>query len=140
MKTIFTILIFIMFSGSTLVAHSLFLYVDDNEDGTISIEGAASNDASLEASPILFVSGEKPGKNSELFAGKVVIFKTVLDSTGCVNAVKPARKRYTIILNGGDGHVVSAKGVALAAGETGDWKKAIQKMPDNKWKKLLKKR
>ena len=79
-------------------AHTLFMTVIDNDNGTITIEGMYSTGGIAAATPVRL---EDP-------KGKI-LFKGLTDEEGCLTIEKP-NGSYQVILDGGPGHVASEEG------------------------------
>jgi len=79
-------------------AHTLFMTVTDNDDGTVSVEGMYSTGAVAAATPLRLVDSK----------GKV-LFKGLTDDAGELTFDKP-KTGYRIILDGGPGHRVEEDG------------------------------
>jgi hypothetical protein len=120
-------------------AHSPLLYVEDNYDGTIAVEGGFSNGASTAGLPV-FIVEDKPYKGPEKsYEGKKVLFETVFDDIGCVELIKPDVDGYIVVFDGGPGHTVSIKGPALEDYEKEEWMSAIEERSDElgAWKEFI---
>lgn len=89
-------------------AHTPLLTVDDNEDGTIYLEGGFSTGSSAAGSKILLK--DKSGK---------ILWQGKLDESGCIEALKKPAVPYLVILDAGPGHVVEKEGPPLTAAEGG---------------------
>lgn len=114
-------LIFGFFLSSQASAHTPLLSIEDNEDGTIWLEGGFSDGSSGAGVKILIVE-DKPYKGSkkvELYKGKRILKKTKMDKNGELTIDKP-KGAYLVILDAGPGHVVEKKGPLLKAGEKSD--------------------
>ena len=99
-------------------AHTPLLLVEDNEDGTILLEGGFSDGSSGAGATILIVKDElyKGGKKKMLFKGKLVLAKGKLDEFGELTVVKP-KSPYFVVFDAGPGHAVEKKGPALKPDE-----------------------
>lgn len=85
--------------GATLVeAHTLHFIVEDNEDGSVTVEVMYS-DGSIGA----FTQVRLEGSNRSL------LWKGKTDADGLVTFPKPSVP-YTIIVDGGPGHIAQKKG------------------------------
>ncbi|MCK4244189.1 MAG: hypothetical protein KAX20_01040 [Candidatus Omnitrophica bacterium] len=121
MKRLFIGLVAVMlgfFLSSEVSSHTPLLSVEDNEDGTIWLEGGFSDGSSGAGVKILIVE-DKPYKGSkkvDLYKGKRVLKKTKMDKNGELTIDKP-KGPYLVILDAGPGHVVEKKGPLLKAGE-----------------------
>lgn len=108
-----------LFMTSQAKAHTPLLSVEDNEDGTIWLEGGFSDGSSGAGVKILVVEdkayqGPKAGK--KLYKGKLILKETKMDKNGELTLDKPEGP-YLIILDAGPGHVVEKKGPPLQPGE-----------------------
>ena len=83
---------------TSALAHTLFMNVDDNEDGTVLVEGIYSTGAYAVRTPVLV----KDAKDNVLWEGET-------DEFGQCEVPKPGVP-YTIMLDGGPGHSVTAEG------------------------------
>ncbi|MCK5595001.1 hypothetical protein KAI19_02355 [bacterium] len=106
-------LLLIFFLTIQAGAHTPLLLVEDNEDGTISLEGGFSDGSSGAGAIILIVKDEpyKGGEKKMLYKGKLVLAKDKLDEFGELTVIKP-KSPYLVILDAGPGHVVEKKGPA----------------------------
>ena len=99
-------------------AHTPLLSVEDNEDGTIYLEGGFS-DGSTGAGVTVLVVKDEPYNGKEkkvLYNGKLVLAKGKLDEYAELTVVKP-KVPYLIIFDAGPGHAVEKKGPAIAKDE-----------------------
>lgn len=88
-------------------AHTPLLYIEDNEDGTIYIEGAFSDGS----------SGSGMAVRLEDTNGNV-LWEGVLDEFGAVESVPiPDVRPYYVIFDAGPGHVVTKEGIYPSATE-----------------------
>jgi hypothetical protein len=101
-------------------AHTPLLYVDDNYDGTISVESGFSNDQNTGGLPVLMVEDKEYSGMNESFEGKRVLFKGKFDELGCAELIKPAVP-YVVIFDGGLGHIARMKGPKLDDSEREEW-------------------
>lgn len=83
---------------TTAFAHTLFMNVDDNEDGTVLVEGLYSTGTMAAHTPVLVKD-----------ADGVVLWKGKTDADGQCEVPKPDVP-YTIFLDAGPGHQVEAPG------------------------------
>ncbi len=136
-KIIFSI--FFIGLATLLSAHTALLYVEDNYDGTISVECAFSNGADTAGLTVYIVENKAHKGKEESFEGKKVLYKTTLDKLGCADIVKPATKDYLVIFNGGVGHTTSLKGKVLTDDEKDEWNAYIKKNKKliGKWLPLI---
>lgn len=101
-------------------AHTPLLSVEDNEDGTIYLEGGFSDGSSGAGVTILLVEnepyeGELP-EGKELYNEKLVLLRTKLDEYGELTLDKP-EVSYFIVFDAGPGHVVEKEGPPLTEEE-----------------------
>jgi hypothetical protein len=101
-------------------AHTPLLSVEDNEDGTIYLEGGFSDGSSGAGVTILLVEnepyqGELP-EGKELYNEKLVLLRTKLDEYGELTLDKP-EVPYFIVFDAGPGHVVEKEGPPLTEEE-----------------------
>ncbi len=117
-----------LFLGVALTAwaHSPLLYVGDNYDGTVEVEGGFSNGATPAGLPVIVVLDAPYDGPDETFEGKKVLFKTVFDEIGMVDVIKPDVEAYAIWFDGGKEHRISIKGPALEDDEREDWLEYIE--------------
>ncbi len=122
MKRIFigltVVLMFGIFLSSEASAHTPLLFIEDNENGTICLEGEFSDGSSAAGVKILIVE-DKPyegSKKVELYKGKRILKKTKLDKNGEIT-IEKSEGSYLIIFDAGPGHIVEKKGPLLKAGE-----------------------
>ena len=91
-------LMFVLLLASAASAHTLFLAVYDNEDGTITVSGMYSTGSVAAATEVRL----------EDSAGKV-LFQGRTDVDGEIEIEKPDVP-YLVILDGGPGHVATEEG------------------------------
>lgn len=100
-------------------AHTPLLSVEDNEDGTIYLEGGFSDGSSAAGVTVLLVE-DKPyegdPKDKDLYKGKLVLLRTKMDEYSELTLDKP-NVPYLVILDAGPGHVVEKEGPLLEADE-----------------------
>ena len=88
-------------------AHTPLLYIEDNEDGTIYIEGAFSDGSSGSGMAVRLEDSD----GNALWEGK-------LDDYGAVESVPiPDVRPYYVIFDAGPGHVVTKEGIYPSATE-----------------------
>lgn len=107
-------------------AHTPLLSVEDNEDGTIYLEGGFSDGSSAAGVIILLVEiepyeADPEAKDAELeekdlYEGKLVLLRTELDEYSELTLDKP-EVPYLIVLDAGPGHVVEKEGPPLTEEE-----------------------
>jgi hypothetical protein len=86
-------------------AHTPLLYIEDNEDGTIYIEGGFSDGSSAAGIPVRMEDAD----GNTLWEG-------VLDEFGAVESTPiPEVEPYYVIFDAGPGHVVTKEGIYLSA-------------------------
>ncbi len=124
-------MIFIGFT-TLMFAHTALLYVEDNYDGTISVECAFSNGANTAGLTVYILENKEYKGKEESLNGKKILYKATLDDIGCADIVKPAVNDYIILFDGGPGHTTSLKGKILTDDEKDEWNTYI-----NKNKKLI---
>ncbi len=90
--------IFLALTVSAAFAHTLYMNILDNEDGTITVEGMFSTGSEAAGLP-LYLENEKGD----------VIQKLKMDEQGEVTFKAPIIP-YTVFLDGGPGHTVRQKG------------------------------
>ncbi len=113
-------------------AHTPLLSVEDNEDGTIYLEGGFS-DGSTGAGVTILVVKDEPYKGKEkkvLYKGKLVLAKGKLDKYAELTVIKP-KAPYLIIFDAGPGHAVEKKGSVIAKDEE------LRKLEPEEEKKVL---
>ena len=114
---------FLFFSTMIAQAHKPLFSVDDNEDGTVSLEGGFSTGASAVGVKIYVVEDKKYSGKEETFEGKRILFKGKLDDDSCLTFIKPDVSKYLIYFDAGPGHIVSKKGPKLTDEEREEWLK-----------------
>jgi len=100
-------------------AHTPLLSVEDNEDGTIYLEGGFSDGSSAAGVTVLLVEDklyEGDPKGKDLCEGKLVLLRTKMDEYSELTLDKP-NIPYLVILDAGPGHVVEKEGPLLEADE-----------------------
>ncbi len=86
-------------------AHTPLLYIEDNEDGTIYIEGGFSDGSSAAGIPVRMEDAD----GNTLWEGK-------LDDYGAVESISiPDVRPYYVIFDAGPGHVVTKEGIYSSA-------------------------
>ena len=119
------------FLTSQVSAHTPLLTVEDNEDGTIYIEGGFSDGSTAAGVKILLIEKEKykgdvkklKKEGKKLYNKKLVLWEGKLTEDGCLEEVKKPKVLYLVILDAGPGHAVEKKGPILTEEE----KKAMEK-------------
>lgn len=106
MKKLFFILCTLALS-LTLHAHTLVLNIDDNEDGTIFIQGMFNTGESAEGALVVI----------ESLNSQEVLFKKRLPSSSELNVPMP-KEPYQVVLNGGPGHTIIKEGIEPVGGFT----------------------
>lgn len=99
MKYLLSTFLALLFFTCAAQAHTLFMTVSDNEDGTVTVEGMYSTGAVASRTPVRLEDSD--GK--VLFTGKT-------DADGELEIRKPDVE-YTIILDAGPGHMASSPGL-----------------------------
>ena len=94
-----TIIISMILIVSSTFAHKVLLMVEDNDDGTIYIEGGLSTGGSVAGSKI-YITDKATGRP---------LWKGILGEDGSINAPQP-KKPYLVNLSLGTGHNVSESG------------------------------
>ena len=100
-------------------AHTPLLSVEDNEDGTIYLEGGFSDGSSAAGVTVLLVE-DKPyegdPKDKDLYKEKLVLLRTKMDEYSELTLDKP-NIPYLVVFDAGPGHVVEKEGPPLEADE-----------------------
>lgn len=117
--TLFTVLTIGLLLAIPAGAHTPLLSVEDNEDGTVYLEGGFSDGSSAAGVTTLLVEdnsyeGDKEGK--DLYNGKLVLLRTKMDEYSELTLDKP-NVPYLIVFDAGPGHVVEKGGPPLEADE-----------------------
>jgi len=94
----FVVLFLLVLFGSSALAHTLVVFADDNEDGTVSIEAVYST----QEIPAFAEVRLEDDKGKVLWKGKI-------DEDGLCTFKKPDVS-YTIIVDAGPGHMAKTKG------------------------------
>lgn len=116
------ILMLMLVLSAFAFGHAPLLSVDDNQDGTLYLEGGFSNGASAGGVEILIVEDKAYSGSEESFDNKKVLFKTQLGSDGSLDEVlKPRVINYLVVMNAGPGHIISKEGPRLTSDELDDW-------------------
>ncbi len=136
-KSLFVLILSL--AAVSLWAHTPMLSIEDNYDGTISVEGAFSNGASMSGMPVLIVDAAKAKGSAKSFDGRKVLFETVFDDLGCVDLLKPDVEKYLVVFDGGPGHTVSMVAPPLADDERESWMELLESMAEElgQWKDYL---
>ena len=98
-KKIFLLTTVFVLMSSAAFAHTLYMSVEDNEDGTVLVTGMFSTGAT--AAGLEFRLEDKNEK---------VLLKDKMDEFGEYTFTKPEESPYYIIVDGGPGHTVKEKG------------------------------
>jgi len=98
MKKILSTMLLVVLMTSTALAHTLFMNVNDNEDGSVTIEGMYSTGAIASDTEVRLEGAD----------GKILI-RDRTDDDGEFEFKKPAEP-YTITLDAGPGHIVTEEG------------------------------
>ena len=118
------------FLTSQVSAHTPLLTVEDNEDGTIYIEGGFSDGSTAAGVKILLIEKEKykgdvkklKKEGKKLYNKKLVLWEGKLDEDGCLEEVRKPKVLYLVIFDAGPGHAVEKEGPILTEEE----KKAME--------------
>jgi len=103
-KTIlFKILIFLL--PIAMFGHTLLLNIDDNEDGTITVQGKFNTGQSASGAQVRLES---------LISGEVLYKKRLPDESELV--INIPKEPYQIVLDGGPGHQVVKEGITPEGG------------------------
>ncbi len=115
--------------SSAVSAHTPLLSLDDNEDGTVYVEGGFS-DGSSAAGIKIVLTGKEDYKGSKeelkkqggkLHKGRLILQEGKFDEYGEYTFEKPHREGmgipYLVVLDAGPGHVVERDGPILTAEE-----------------------
>ncbi len=99
-KAMFTaaICLVLLATAATAQAHTLYMSVEDNQDGTVTISGMYSTGTVAGSTEVRVVDGQ----NNILLKGRT-------DADGEFTFKKPSVP-YTIILDGGPGHTAHEEG------------------------------
>lgn len=126
----FVCVVGLFFLTPQVSAHTPLLTVEDNEDGTIYIEGGFSDGSMAAGVKIILVEKKqykgdvkklkKEGK--KLYNKKLVLWEGKLDEDGCLEEIKKPKMPYLVIFDAGPGHTVEKKGPILTEKE----KKAME--------------
>lgn len=136
MKKLILLTLFIV--SSFIFGHAALVSVDDNEDGTIYIEGAFSNGDSTKGLEIIIVKDRAYNGPEETFEGKLILFRGELDEKGSLTIIKPATSKYEVIFYAGSGHVASKKGIKLSDEEKEQWNEAVMNATNlGEWKEKM---
>ncbi len=135
-KKIALAIIFII-AAATLWAHTPLLYVEDNYDGTITVEGGFSNGAAIAGLSLMIVDAADYDGPDKTVNGKRLLFETKFDDSGIAELIKPAVEKYIVIFNGGPGHSVSIVGPSLEEDEKEDWMATINSTDLGEWKPFI---
>ena len=92
----------ILFQTET-IAHTPYLMISDNEDGTFDISGGYSDGSSAARTPILLKS-KKTGK---------ILWQGRLDRYGELVSLTKPEEPYIIVFDGGPGHILKKEGPLL---------------------------
>ncbi|MEW5692802.1 MAG: hypothetical protein AB1765_05855, partial [Candidatus Hydrogenedentota bacterium] len=100
-------------------AHTPIMFIEDNGDGTIYVEGGFSDGSSGAGVKILL---------KEKATGKV-LWQGKLNVSGCIEALKKPNVPYLVVFDAGPGHVVEKEGPPLSPAEAGvkEEKKSVEK-------------
>ncbi len=129
MKRILALMVLL---STMIFAHAPLLSVDDNEDGTVYLEGGFSNGSSAGGVEILFLEDKDYNGTEESFEGKKVLYKFNLDEEGMADEVlKPKVVSYLIAMNAGPGHIVIKEGPRLTSDELEDWATYLEDLKED---------
>ncbi len=99
MKQFIMSMLVVVSLATVAMAHTLFMVLCDNEDGTITVEGMYSTGAAASSTEVRLEDPE----------GKV-LFQGKTDMDGELEIKKPSGP-YVVIMDGGPGHVVQEEGL-----------------------------
>lgn len=115
----------------------LLIFIDDNGDGIVYIEGGFLNGVFVEGVEIIIVKDKVYNGLEEFFKGKEIIYKGKLDVKNSLILLKFVIEKYEVYFNVGEGYVVSKKGFVLIVGEKVNWDKVIVSFDFGEWKELM---
>lgn len=130
-------LIIALFMSAVTFGHAPLISIDDNNDGTIYIEGGFSNGASAEGVEIVIVKNKPYNGPEDTFKGKEIIFKGKLNSENALTIPKPVTNKYEVYFNAGEGHIIGKEGPILTDSEKENWKKMISEYDFGDWKEFM---
>ncbi|MBR8700327.1 hypothetical protein IX317_000115 [Fusobacterium sp. DD29] len=136
MKKILVTLLMV-FTCVVAFAHAPLLSVDDNDDGTIYIEGGFSNGASAEGVECIIVKDRAYNGPEDTFNGKEIIYKGKFGKDNSITIPKPLTPKYEVYFNGGEDHVLGKKGPKLEEKDMEKWKKAVADYDFGDWKESM---
>lgn len=125
MKKILVILITLV--SFLAYSHAPTLEIEEDEDGYIFVQAGFSNGESAKGLPIIIVQDKNYNGEYETREGKLVLYKGVFNDKSEIVLPKPKAKKYIVIFDGGVGHVIEKKGIAIRQDEVEAWKMAIKK-------------
>jgi hypothetical protein len=103
-STVAMVLLGVVWASVPGIAHTPLLYIEDNDDGTIYVEGGFSDGSSAEGIPIRLEDSEGN-----------VLWNGTLDAYGTVeNLSIPDVQPYYVIFDAGPGHEVTKDGIYKA--------------------------
>jgi len=98
------LLLVVACGGLTVLAHTPLLYMEDNGDGTIYVEGAFSDGSSGAGMPLRLEDDDGE-----------TLWEGTLDDFGCIESVPiPDVSPYYVVFEGGPGHNVTKEGISPA--------------------------
>lgn len=136
MKKILTFLFSMVFSVA-IFAHAPLISVDDNEDGTVYVEGGFSNGESASGIKVIVVKDVPYNGPEDTFKGKEIIFETKFGEDSSITFPKPATPKYEIYMNAGEGHIIGKKGPKLEEKEKKEWEKVIKEFDYGDWQESM---
>lgn len=121
----------------SLFAHAPLISIDDNNDGTIYIEGGFSNGDSAEGIECIVVKNIPYNGPEDTFKGKMIIFKGAFGADNSLTIPKPVTEKYEVYFNGGEGHVIGKKGPMLTENEKQSWEEKSKQFDYGDWKEFM---
>ena len=104
-------------------AHAPLISIDDNEDGTIYVEGGFSNGEGTAGIPVIIVKDVPYNGPEDTFKGKEIIFESKFGEDNSITIPKPKTPKYEVYMNAGEGHIIGKKGPKLLDKEKENRKK-----------------
>lgn len=136
MKKIVTLILGMVISVMAF-AHSPLISVDDNDDGTIYIEGGFSNGASASGVECIIVKDRAYNGPEDTFNGKEIIYVGHFGEDNSITIPKPLTPKYEVYFNGGEGHTIGKKGPELREKDMENWKKKVAEFDFGEWKEAM---
>lgn len=126
-----------MFTFGILFAHDPIVTVNDLKDGRIEVVGGFSTGEGAEGVDFYILKDKPYNGELESYDGKLVLYYTTFGPDSKIVIAKPKTAKYIIVFDAGPGHDDYKTGPALTESEMESWKKYVQEIKEEEFRKLM---